>query len=159
MGKPFDLGEALRPIVESLPEVLRPAFLAELEENAAARYRRWAEACAETRAAAGLRSCALRESEIARTVRALYPVEADGRSRFSDALLAAADLGRRAFGDRPLTEQFAIQAAAERRGASFWRTLAQEADDPGEQRALLRCAELEETSATFLEDLVRRGVE
>ena len=59
------------------------------------------------------------------------------------------------FADRPLAEQFAIQAAGERLGAATWRALAGLRPDEVGREALLACAPLEEASALFLESLGR----
>jgi len=60
------------------------------------------------------------------------------------------------FAGRPLAEQFAMQAAAERAGAATWRALAEKAAP--EQRAVFEaCAGLEEASAAVLDALVAEG--
>jgi hypothetical protein len=58
--------------------------------------------------------------------------------------------------ERPVNEQYAIQAAAERRVAAFWRFLASSGSDGSVRETLRSCAELEELSAEFLEALVSR---
>jgi hypothetical protein len=57
---------------------------------------------------------------------------------------------------RPVTTQYAIQAAAERRGAAYWRNLAPSIPDVSVRELLSACAELEERSAEFLEAIVNR---
>src|SRR5262245_16224968 len=159
MTDPDDLGEALRPIIESLPAALRPPFLALLEEGAAARYRAWAAQCDDPGLALRLRECAGREHRIAVTVRDLHPGYSTADPQFVAAFAAAAETAGRMLAGRSLDEQLAIQARAERRGAAVWRELAGEAAEPTKRTALLSCAGLEEESAAVLDAArARRGV-
>lgn len=156
MGELPDLGEALRAIVESVPIRSRPGFVALLERGAADRYRGWAADCADSALAAGLRACAEREQEIAATVEQLFPGRPAGGSELGPSLSSASDTARRIFEGRSRIEQLAIQARAERSGAAFWRALAAEQGDEKAKSVFLRCAGLEEESAAFLDDTVRR---
>lgn len=148
-----DLGELLRPLVESLPEALRPRFLALLERNAGERYRSWALRWPDPAAARGLRECAEREDRIAALVEGLFPRQPGEEARIDPLLPKVSDVARALFQGRPLLEQFAIQAAGERRGASVWRLFASQTDLPAVCETLLRCAVLEEASAELLEAL------
>lgn len=151
-----DVGERLRPIVESLPETFRAYFLAVLEEAAAARYRIWAADCADARLASGFLECAEREERIAAIVKGLFPAIPETDATFSAALRATVREVRAALAGRSLGEQLAIQAAAERRGAAAWRALAAECRAAERQAALLSCARLEEDSADFLDRAISR---
>ena len=151
-----DLGEQVRPLIEGLPPRVQPRLIAELERVAAKRYEAWAAACAEPAHAEGLRECALREEEVARRVEALFAMQPGDEHPFDDALPKIEAAYRAALAGRPLTEQYAIQAAAERRGAAVWRSLAASLADASARQALLSCAELEERSAALLEALLAR---
>jgi len=74
-----------------------------------------------------------------------------------EALAPIADAYRAAMAERPAAEQYAIQAAAERSGAAFWRAVASEASDARAREAFESCAELEERSAAFLEQILARS--
>ena len=58
------------------------------------------------------------------------------------------------FADRPLHEQFAIQARGECAGAASWRYFAEHAESEAARDQFLECANLEEESATCLESLL-----
>jgi hypothetical protein len=161
-----DLGEALRPLVESLPDPVRPRFLALLERNAGERYRTWARLWPDAAQARGLRECGEREDRIAALVDELFPRDPGEEARFAPLLPKLgeearfapllpklADVARELFQGRPLLEQFAIQAAGERTGASVWRLFASQTDVAAARETLLRCAALEEASAELLESL------
>jgi hypothetical protein len=147
-----DLGAALRPILESVPEAQRPRFAALLERAAAGRYRAWA--AADPAHAAGFLACAEREEEIARRVESFFPASPDEPATFAPALQRAAAAAEGAFGARPLAEQQAIQAAAERFGADAWRSVASAVRDKALAAELNACARLEEESAEWLEELL-----
>jgi rubrerythrin len=149
-----DLGAQVRPLIQALPRAIQPRLIAELERAAAERYQAWAASCPEPAQAEGLRDCAAREQEVARRVEALFPSHTDERRYFSDALPRLAEAYRSAFVHRSVTDQYAIQAAAERRGAEFWRSLATSLSDPAARKVLSSCADLEERSAQFLEALL-----
>jgi len=149
-----DVAAAIAPLLDPVPARARPRLVAELELAAAERYDAWASADASH--ADGLRDCARREREVARRVKALFALHADDERACGEALAAIAAAYRAAMGDRPVSEQYAIQAAAERTGAAFWRAVAATVPDAGARRALESCAELEEQSAAFLETLAAR---
>ena len=65
-------------------------------------------------------------------------------------------MNRTLFADRPLADQFTIQAGGERVGASTWRAFAEHAAAPARE-VYLACAELEERSAEVLESLLAKG--
>jgi len=153
-GRLPDLGGQLQPLIQALPRAIQPRLMARLEREAADRYRAWAAACPDPATAAGLRACAEREEEVAARVETLYPPRLDERRYFSEALPTIAETYRSALDGRPVNEQYAIQAAAERRGAAFWRFLASSVADGSARETLRGCAELEERSAEFLEALV-----
>ena len=148
-----DVGELLRPLLEALPVAIQPRLLAQLERGAAERYRAWANTCPRVRQADGLRACAAREEEIATHVERIFPSQPDELRLISEALPEIAKVYSGAFVQRPLAEQYAIQAAAERRGAAVWRALAAPLTDTPVRVTLLACAGLEEKSAQFLESL------
>ena len=147
-----DLGAALLPVLESVSEANRPRFAALLERAAAGRYRDWA--AADPARAAGFLACAEREEEIARRVESFFPAAPDERAAFAGALPRAAAVAEAAFGGRSPAEQQAIQAAAERFGASAWRALAASVSDKALAAELNGCARLEEESAEWLEELL-----
>jgi hypothetical protein len=146
--------EVLRALLEPLPRGEQLYMIALLEAGSGARYRLWADEADDENAARGLRSCAGREEEIARRV----------RGALRDELVAPADLDRlveriqevshSVFAGRSARERFAVQAAAERGGASVWRELAAAETDGRRARLYEELAALEEESAAFLETLV-----
>ena len=149
-----DVAGILGPVLRRVPEEQRPLLVALAERLAAERYRRWADEVSQPLERAGLLACAEREEEIARRVEGLAPGAAD----LQRAILAAnpdlEDINRSLFAGRPLAQQFAIQAGAERLGAATWRAFA-ERDARGDARAAyLDCALLEEESAALLESLL-----
>jgi hypothetical protein len=90
-------------------------------------------------------------------VETLYPPQLDEPRYFSEALPTITEAYRSALAERPVNEQYAIQAAAERRGAAFWRFLASSGADGPVRETLRTCATIEELSAEFLEGLVSRN--
>jgi hypothetical protein len=149
-----DLGEAVRPVFESVPEPRRPLLVALLERSAARRYRTWAARPELAARAAELRRCAEREEEIAARVEALYP---DARHVQAQLLATLPDLdafGRDLFDPLTLLDQLRVQARGERLGSATWRSLARAELDPARSKALLACAPLEEASAEVLERIV-----
>lgn len=152
-----DLGGQLRPLIQALPLGIQPRLMAHLERAAADRYRAWAAACLQPASAEGLRACAGREEEVAARVESLYPPQPDELRYFSEALPTIAETYRSALAERPVNEQYAIQAAAERRGAALWRSLSSSVADGTVRETLRSCAELEELSADFLETLLSRN--
>jgi hypothetical protein len=144
------------PLLAAVAPEQRPLFVALAERIAAERYRSWAAAAQEPGDRAQLLACAEREEEIAGRIEALHPeaeaVQADLLARHPEL----AEVNRTLFADRPLADQFTIQAGGERVGASTWRALADQAG--GEAREVyLACAELEERSAEVLESILAKG--
>lgn len=148
-----DVAAILGPILASVPAEERPLLLAIAERLAAERYRRWAGETDVPERAAGLLACAAREDEIASRVEAVFPNAAAVQARLRAAHPEVVTVADALFGSRPLGEQFAIQAAGERAGASAWRALAAAVPDGPVRQAFLGCAPLEEASAAYLESL------
>jgi len=151
-----DLGGQVRLLIQTLPAGVQPRIMATLERAAAHQYRAWAGACPEPAQAEGLRACAAREEEFAARIEMAFPSQPDEQRHIGGVLPQIAEAYRSALAQRPVTAQYAIQAAAERRGAAFWRTLASSIPDASVREILSACAQLEERSAEFLEALVKR---
>ena len=152
-----DLGGQVRPLIQTLPVGVQPRIMATLERAAADRYRTWAGVCPEPVEAEGLRACAAREEEVAACIERAFPSQPDEQRHIGSVLPQIAEAFRSAMAQRPVIEQYAIQAAAERRGAAFWRTHASSIPDASIRETLSVCAQLEERSAEFLEAIVNRG--
>ena len=145
-----NIAEFVAPLLERISPEQRPLLIAIAERMAAQRYRGWAEASEQASLRSELLACADREEEIAGQVEALYP---EAASIQADLLAKNPDfeeLNRSIFADRPLDDQYAIQAQGERVGAATWRSFAKQAE-PEARRIFLECAELEEKSAAVLE--------
>jgi hypothetical protein len=151
-----DLGGKVRPLIQTLPVDVQPRIMATLERTAADRYRTWAGACPEPVQAEGLRACAAREEEVAARIETAFPSQPDEQRHIGGVLPQIAEAYRSALAHRPVIAQYAIQAAAERRGAAFWRTLASSIPEASVREILAACAKLEERSAEFLEGIVNR---
>jgi hypothetical protein len=149
-----DVGSALRPVLARLAPEDRPLLIAMAERMAAERYRGWAAHVDDTGRRAGLLACAAREEEIAGRVESLYPDSAARQARIRQAVPDLVALTDEIFGERPLADQLAIQAAGERLGAATWRALAETAGAEATRAAFLACAPLEEASAEYLESLL-----
>ena len=151
------LADLVAPILGATPPEQRPLLVALAERMAARRYRDWAEEPGYAARRSELLACADREEEIARRVEAHFP-EAPTVQR--DLTAKHPDLDavyRSIFGDRPLAQQFAIQAQGERLGAATWRSFARSEPDTGIRATFLACAELEEASAAVLESIAGSG--
>jgi catechol 2,3-dioxygenase-like lactoylglutathione lyase family enzyme len=147
------IAERIGPLLQRLPEADRPLAVAAAERLAAQRYRSWAERVASPQQRASLLACAVREEEIATRVESLHERAEERQRALLEANPELLELNRSLFADRPLEQQFRIQAAGERAGAGLWRALAQRAD--GHARASYEaCARLEEESAELLETLL-----
>ena len=149
-----DLGEAVRPVFDSVPEAHRPLLVALLERSAARRYRAWAARPELAARASDLRRCADREEEIAARVERLY---SDAKQIQAQLLATLPDLdavGRSLFGPLALLDQLRVQARGEHLGSATWKALAGAEGDPERSKALLACAPLEEASAEILERIV-----
>jgi hypothetical protein len=147
-----DVGQVLAPVLARVSAEDRPLLIALAERLAADRYRGWAAASSDPQRRERLLACAEREDDIARRVEALYPdagrVQRDIAARNPDLQ----DVNRVLFADRPLEDQFTIQARGERLGAATWRALAKQV--PHARETFLACAELEEASAAVLESFL-----
>jgi len=151
-----DLPDVARAVGEVLGRVApeqRPLAIALAERLAAERYRAWARAEGGSRAAE-LAACAEREEEIARRVESLFPEAGAARHALRDRRPELEALGRALFADRPLREQYAIQARGERAGAATWRALAAQSGDAHARETFETCAGLEERSAEVLEEIL-----
>jgi len=145
-----NIAEIVGPILQRLPAAERPLLIAVAERLAAERYRGWAAAASDAAWRAALLACAAREDDIARRVEALYPDAAATERRMLHDNPDLERLNQALFAGRPVEEQYAIQAAAERVGAATWRAFAAPAAPPARE-TFLACAELEEESARVLE--------
>jgi hypothetical protein len=153
-GRPLpDVGAILAPLLGSVAPAERPLLLAIAERMAAERYRGWAGQVDDAAVRAGLLACAAREDEIASRVESVHADAAAVQARLRAGHPELVEINASIFADRPLAEQFAIQAAGERLGATTWRALAAAHPDPTARAAFLACAPLEEASAVFLESL------
>lgn len=151
------VAELVGPVLAAFAREQQPAVVALAERVAAQRYRGWSEQVDQTRVKTILLACAQREEDIAGRVEASMPQAAEIQAAASDAHPDLPDRYAALFAGRPLAEQFAMQAAAERAGASTWRAFAETAD--AAQRAIFEsCAKLEEASAEALEALLAEGV-
>jgi len=149
-----DLAKTLAPAFQKLEPAERPVLLAALERLAAQRYRMWANEHPDPHVKAGLRACADREEEIARRVESLYPDAAESQDKLLAANPEFLHLNRTLFEERPLKDQFVMQAQGERAGAAAWRAHAAAAADPSVRELLQSCSPLEEANAAFLESLL-----
>lgn len=145
-----NIAEIVGPILQRLPAAERPLLIALAERLAAERYRGWAAAASDAAWRAALLACAAREEDIAARVEALYADAAATQARILGDNPDLEQLNRTLFAGRPVEEQYAIQAAAERVGAATWRAFAAPAASPARE-TFLACADLEEESARVLE--------
>lgn len=149
------VAEIFAPLLARVAPEHQPLLIAIAERMAAERYRGWAEAGQDPARRSELLACAEREEEIAGRVESLYAdaaaIQADLRAKHPEL----EGLNRSVFADRPLEDQYAIQAQGEHVGAATWRSLAKRAEPRGRQ-TFLDCAELEEQSAAVLESILGR---
>ncbi len=148
------LSEILRPLLQRVPPEQQPLLIAFAERLAAQRYRTWADSAADEARKSQLLACAAREDEIASRIESLYPEAAATERELPDSIPELEEINRSVFADRPLAQQFAIQAAGERLGAGTWRAFAAAAQSDHAHRTFLTCAELEEESAVALETIL-----
>jgi hypothetical protein len=144
----------IAPILARVARDRQPLLIALAERMAADRYRAWANEPSVAARSADLRACAEREEEIAARVEGLYPDAAVFQRRLLEDNTDLTALNRELFAGRPLTDQFAIQAAGERLGAATWRAFAEHGKSASTRQVFLDCAELEEASAVVLESLI-----
>lgn len=144
----------LAPVIARYAPADQRIFAALGERIAASRYRLWAEAADDASVRATLEACAVREEDIATRVESLRPDAAAVQERLLKDHSDIRDQFFELLDGRPLVEQFAMQAEAERAGAAAWRAFAAAADNEVEAEALRACAPLEEESAEALEQIV-----
>ncbi len=154
---PPDLITTLAPVLAATDRSEHPLLIAMLERWAAERYREWADAVGDVAVVTRLTDCAEREEEIASRVEAMFDDAAAVQARMEadHPLLKAALAG--GFTWRPIDEQWAAQAEAERLGAATWRNFAKHASAQGDSAGagvFESCALMEEASAEVLESLV-----
>jgi len=145
------VAETLAPVLARVPRERQPLLIALAERLAAVRYRAWAADAADAQRRAALLACAEREEDIAGRIEGLYP---DATALQRDIAAQHPDLeaiNHSLFADRPLEDQFTIQARGERLGAATWRAFAAHAPNAAARATFLACAELEEQSALVLE--------
>jgi hypothetical protein len=156
-ASPPNFGELLSPVLAQVPAGVRPRFLALLERTAADRYRGWADAWPQHRAA--LLGCAASEDEIADRIDAAFDCDADTLEGLRALLPAARDIYYRVFENLPIAEQLRLQAGAELQGALAWQHIADRLPDSGTRAALVAvldsCSALERTSSTVVEGILR----
>ena len=146
--------DLLRPVLAPLPRGEQLYVIGLLEAGSGRRYRAWADEAQDEETARGLRSCAAREEEIVRLLRATLRDELTAPAELDRLVARIQELSHAVFADRSVRERFALQAAAERGGASVWRELGAAEVDAGRARFFEELAALEEESAAFLETLV-----
>ena len=144
----------LAPVIARYAPADQRIFAALGERIAASRYRVWAEAADDASLRATLEACAAREEDIAARVESLRPDAAAVQERLLKDHSEIRDQFFELLDARPLREQFAMQAEAERAGAAAWRAFAAAADSEAEAEALRACAPLEEESAAALEQII-----
>jgi len=153
-----NIGEALAAVLARIPRERQPLLIALAERLAAVRYRGWADAVGDDRRRAELLACADREEDIARRIEGLYPDAEAAQREMIAQNPDLEDINRSLFADRPLAQQFALQAGGERLGAATWRSFAKHTENAAARATFLACAELEEASAAVLEAFLAQGV-
>src|SRR5262245_20577520 len=118
------VGEAIAPLLASIPREEQPLLIAYAERLAAERYRGWARLPDGAAHAIDLLACAAREEEIARRVEALHANAAEHQRRLLASHPELLEVNRTLFAGRPFAEQITIQARGERLGAATWRSFA-----------------------------------
>jgi hypothetical protein len=149
-----NVGEILGRVLQRVPMSEQPLLIAAAERLAATRYRGWASAASDPTQRSQLMACADREEEIAQRIEALFPNAAATQREILANNPGVEDINRSLFADRPLHQQFKIQAQGERLGAATWRAFAQHAQSPLAAQTFQACAELEEASALVLEAIL-----
>lgn len=153
-NEPPNVAALLASVLRNVPPDQQPLLIALAERLAAERYRTWANEPAVARHSAELRACAAREEEIAGRIEALYPNAAAIQAEIRAGNPELIDINQTLFANRPLRQQFTIQAQGERLGAATWRSFAQHESDVARAAVLRSCAELEEASALVLEQII-----
>ena len=149
-----DIPAILGEIMQTLEPDDRPLMLALLERRAAERYRGWAEEVDDDAVSEGLLACAEREQEIAERVEGVFDDARATQSRLLSAHPELEELNRTLFADRPLRDQFIMQANGERAGGAAWAAFAEVLDDEKARAVLASCTPLEIANAEFLETLI-----
>ncbi len=148
----------LASVLARIPREQQPLLIAYAERLAATRYRIWAAEVTAADDAERLRACAEREEAIAGRIEGLFP----NTTALQRDLVAKSpeleEINRDLFAERPLTQQFAIQASGERLGATTWTAFADHTADATTRNIFLTCAELELESAVVLESILARGI-
>jgi hypothetical protein len=151
-----NFGELLSPVLAQVPAGARPRFLALLERTAADRYRDWAEAWPEHRAA--LLVCAASEDEIADRIEAAFGCDPATLDHLHSLVPAARDAYYRVFEGLPVAEQLRLQAGAELQGALAWQHIAERLPDSCGRDTLVAvldsCSELERNSSTRVDGIL-----
>ena len=149
-----NIAEILGPVLQRVSREQQPLLLAIAERRAAQRYRDWAKECADQPYASQLAACAEREEQIASHVEGLSPDAVTIQQTILSKNPDLEEINRSIFADRPLMQQFTIQAQGERLGAATWRAFAENEKDPVRSSVFWKCAELEEQSAVVLEAIL-----
>lgn len=144
----------LAPIIAAYPPDEQRIFAALGERIAASRYRAWAEQVNDDATRDALLACAAREEDIASRVESLHPEGSKIRDRLINDHAELPDRYVAIFEGFSLSEQFAMQAEAERAGAAAWRAFSGATEDDAEAQALLACAPLEEQNAATLDEFI-----
>ena len=147
-------GALLAQYIVAVPEASRPRFLARLERGAADRYRGWAAALPEH--AQVLLDCAASEEQIAIRVDALYAAIPEELAAIEKALPAALQTYFNVFEGRPVKQQLALQAVAERQGSQAWQSLKDANLPKAHQAELDALTALELESAQRVEAVVEQ---
>ena len=151
---PDSVVELIAPLFAAYAPGERPLLVALAERVAAERYRGWASACDDASGRSLLLGCAAREDHIAQLVEALHPDASEVQRRMRDANPELEGLYASLFEKLSLADQYALQAEAERAGATTWRALAASRASAEHAKVYEVCALLEEESAAVLEALV-----
>lgn len=146
----------LATVLQNVAAEHQPLLIAIAERLAADRYRGWSATPEAASHADALRACAAREEDIAGRIERLYPNAETIQARLRLQNPDLFDINRTLF-DRPLQQQWRIQAQGERLGAATWRSLARRETDPQRAQVLETCAQLEEASAEVLEGILAGG--
>lgn len=145
----------LSPMLAAVPVVDQPLLLALSKRIAAGRCRSWAENETDTADRTLLLGCAERYDEIASRIESLRPDAKTIQQRLlREHPIAGKD--HELFSGRPVPEQYAIQARADRMGLSTWKAVAGASRHQAVRALFTACAELEEHSAMVLETLLAR---
>lgn len=154
-----NFGELLSPVLAQVPAGARPRFLAMLERTAADRYRGWAEAWPQHRAA--LLECAAAEDEIADRIDAAFDCDPATLEQLRSLIPMARDTYYRVFDGLTVSDQLRLQAGAELQGALAWQHIAERLPGSDGRAALVgvldSCSELERNSSATVDAILRSG--